>query len=386
MKNNSRDYGKIRTESPAYEVLPGIRHKKYLITYNNDYTEDFPEGIRYKILSDSLKVSASGEVLLPYNDRECNIKKIIYDDGADHLYILCEIFRLEDKKHRVTDHFSVFNYNLASSQLLEGKAAGMPDSSTCQMAVTEHNIYLLNFQAPKFISENDSLTLYRFDKEKMALQSVHVNHFSSDFVSRINRTDKKYSFRYFQPADFIAGSDSSLAGVYEYRFDSKDINGGDIGAAIIGGLLFGVVGSLIMYSAATSGDAVPYVGDLLFMNVDSSGFFFPQLISRAAMQRDPTHNSFYPVLNGNKLHLFYNDRRTLKNWYSSCVCDAAFDFAGKEFVIDSTRFAAKKIYSLQLGSVCDENPSVFFTGRMDFNLDPEAELNKRYCIVKYVPE
>jgi len=222
----------------------------------------------------------------------------------------------------------------------------------------------------------------------MRLLSMHLNRFTSDFVNRVNKKDKKYSFCFFKPADFMIVNDSTLISVYEYRFKSSDVSEGAMTAAIVGSIIglaaasFGGLGFVMIPKA----EEVNYTGDLLVMNIDSSGSFYPMLLDKNPTPNYSAHNCFNVISKNSDLHFLYNDYILKDEKNSYYVRDLHFNSITKHSVMDTVLFADQRISYIENGSVYakKEKDEYYLIGYTAIPVaGDESKLKGSYCVVKY---
>jgi hypothetical protein len=109
---------KLNTPKYKFDVVKGSYGQKALLTYNNDYTEQYAEGFWFRTLDEKGNMSDVDTLKLPYNDRLCNIADLIYDDKHGKVYILCELFSVVNKERHFLKSI-VCVYDIAAKSCFE---------------------------------------------------------------------------------------------------------------------------------------------------------------------------------------------------------------------------------------------------------------------------
>ncbi len=395
-KIDSRKDGKLHSQLATFDCIKGTHESKVLLTYNNDYTENYPEGFIYRIMESDGKISEHDSLSLPYNDRISNIHRIVYDDVESVFYILSEVYKFSGKNNdlRTTDHFCIFKFNLQSRQLLESKPFLIPDSSRYQMELSENSIYLLTLQRHRFISESDSICLFRFGKQNADLQSLHVNYFNREVVDSVNK-DRAQSFRSFVPVDLKIINDTSIISVYESQFTSKEWSQNSAAAAVVGsfiGLASAAFFGYGFFFVPTGEIPTEFSGDMLLVNFDSSGTSKTLMVERTPIARNNSHAACATVYSKNNFHILTNDWALNKRErYVRVVYDISYNVRSKSISVDRDLFNSKKIFNVDPNSAFKRDSSFYFIGNGYFEMsvrgeNSESELEESYCIFQYTPE
>ncbi len=365
----------IVSHSPSFQKVTGTGESRCIYTYNNDYGEKGKEGFVYRMIDENGTLSNPDSVNLPYDDKICNIIRMVYDDAGNKIYLVCEMFRYTGKKERVTDHFFLAEYNMNAHALKLSERFQLGDGQNCKIKLSGKKILLAELAEWNKPSGKDSISLLEFERESLKLNSVQSFRLSEEFIRTMPVYGNTYVDKKFVPVKTEILDDHSLACLYELRFSSKEFSGTVLATSILKGVLRSGI-------PLRSKELVPFRSDLIFIRMDTKGGFFTQYIKRGVSVYNYDH-SVAAVQGENKIGFIYNDVSTVEKESYSEVRLLSYNNESGIFKIDSVSFSDRHISFVDVNSAYQRNGTSFLIGnKLKGNTRNEKEIEKTYCILR----
>jgi hypothetical protein len=247
--SESDENSKLNKPHYKFSIYKGLRGTNALLTYNNDYKNNLKEGFRYRILDETGNLSEEKTFNLPYNDFECNINDIIYDDEKNKIFVLSDLFQIKDKDEREFKNSFVSKYEISSgnyNEIQTGVASFYRNK--IQHTLTADKIAFAGISADIKETSKWSLSFILLSDD---LQNVIFSDKQNLKLDNLNDFNKKKDlYEYFSPINFLAVNEnmyniswSNMLNPDQYAELSTSRTGAGASAGALAGVLGAAIGA-----------------------------------------------------------------------------------------------------------------------------------------------
>jgi hypothetical protein len=297
---------KLRSELYKFNAYEGLHKKQQLITYNNDYKEEFPEGFMYRTVDQYQQFSELRTLQLPYPDPQCNIRTVLYDDQSEQLYILCDLFEVKGNNRTFKHHF-LYKHDIASGKgsILRDEMRGFEEKRLVTF-LDSSEIIFGGIEIPGRKSkaiEYSLLRLSRFDgstigQQQGALSTALTQEFMSVYNSR--------SSEMLRPLKILKDENGRIHFFWKYAATIDDVAGEDRNPVFIP-VTGSFIATAIVFSLNIADGSLNHDMStaLVWLSMKDDQIREHVLIDSLKTSDLNTHG-FYPLLLNNQARVMYN--------------------------------------------------------------------------------
>lgn len=302
----SREGDKLNSEKYKFQAWKGSHQTKALLTYNNDYKEEYAEGFRYRTIDDKLVLSEEATFELPYSDRFCNVDDIIYDDANEKIYVLIDIFEKEGKKSRRFLRSAVASYDLKTKEYKE--IDGIPSFN---QSIVQHNndgrIAFCGITRDTKDTTQWKLSAIEVDQENFSIKSSYAAQLPGEKVKTFFAGNRRLFDQFIHPVSMFTDAENTTHCFWNYNVTMDDIEKAENERARYTGAgtaAFGVAGFVVTLTLTE--DMVYENKSNLWLQLKPSGVAEVSTRESAYDYREYMRLSFAPVNFKGKAFLAYN--------------------------------------------------------------------------------
>ena len=377
--SKSKENKKLNSESYSFKVYRGTDRKKAVLAYNNDYKDPYNEGFRYRILDAEGKLTDEDTLNLPYLDKACSITDVIYDDGSNKIFLLCNLYSVTGKDEKKFRNSFITEYDLANKTYRE-ISKGIPEFSKNKAQ------HLCNENIIAFSGLNYS----EATENGWTAPIVAVNKNTFDLITSASlKLDPKMAAvlfglgKYILPVNFVFENDSTYTVAWMKFFtiyQMNEIDNGNGSAVAAATLLFGLTGALIT-AAATSASSIDY-GDfekMLWISYSARDNSVIMDTANSILRLNKYHAHGYTMfLKNNSAFWLMNKATSVNNRLSTIYVSPVIN---KSHACDSLLYneiANGNLNIIYPGSLMTQNRKNYFVGEFnpDFYFQPMRKVSE----------
>jgi hypothetical protein len=219
------EHKKLRSNLYKFNVYEGLHKKQQLITYNNDYKEEFPEGFLYRTIDQHQQLSEIRTLQLPYPDPQCNIRTVLYDDQSEQLYILCDLFEVKGNNRTFKHHF-LYQHDIASGKgsILRDEMRGF-DEKRIVASLDSTELIFGGIEIPGRKSKNIGYTLLRLSRFDGNIIQQQQGALSAEFTQEFMSVYNSRSDEMLRPLKIIKDENGRIHFFWKYAATIDDVAG-----------------------------------------------------------------------------------------------------------------------------------------------------------------
>jgi hypothetical protein len=383
--NISREYElkKLHSEKYKFNVFKGTSGNRALVTYNNDYADPYKEGFQFLLMDEHMQMTPTETFELPYSDRLCNITSITYDDDANRIAMLCDIFTMNGEDR-------IFQKNIAA--VYEINSNSYREFEIKDQQFYRHKINSC-FNGSHFsvggilLPQDQKRRPIPYAFTEINLQNGHTKNTNG----MLSDDDAKsfYKLYNYKADDFLrpihAEKDSSGMQhmIWSYHPVMDEITGENTAEIFLGisaALLLGVYLNVPLNAESPDGSSA-----MIWLKIPESGKAETHVMMDTLATDNYARHNFSPIAFNGEMHVIFNRPTESRSIYSQpCFyfSDGSQLKNKKELTASMKTHKVNTIYPL---SAYRKNNEVYYLGHYSFSTDPYGDdriTKARYYILK----